>query len=117
MEALEAVDATVTTRGRSAGPDPRRIERERPEQTVDVLGRATGDRTRTVRTGRDDAVAGRDQLLVLGVGQPDRHRVTIGADDADGPRCEPLCHPDRAIAPTYLSESTSKRDQISPTSS
>ena len=72
MEGGEVRRPAEPARGGPAGPDPRWIERERPQQAVDVVDHSRVCRTRSV-VGRNESLAHRRQCSVLVLGQPGGH--------------------------------------------
>lgn len=79
QEPVEAGVAAMASGERSAGPDAGRVDEERTEEAVDVVGDpgrlGTG---RAVAVRRDQPVDGRLQDGVLLFGQPPRDGATLG---------------------------------------
>ena len=68
---VEAGLAAVAPGERAAGPDAGRVEGERAEQLVDVVGPAGLARPRAHAVGRDEHVEQRGHRPVLAIGEPD----------------------------------------------
>ena len=75
--------AAHTTRRRAAGPDPWGVEREGPQQDVDVIGDAGLLGARRPVFGGQHLRAGSAENQVLVVAQPDGHRATVACRVSD----------------------------------
>ena len=84
MEGGEAGHATLAPRARATGPDAGRVEGERPQETVDVVGHTGLFRPGRALAGGQHLRAGGPQRGVLVLAQPDGHRANVAWPD---PNC------------------------------